>query len=103
MKTQATGERILHGTGVSSGIIVGKAYCAGRISLEDLDRKITPDEIDGEINRLEQAIDQSKTQLRSIQSSMKKSVGEDQAAIFESFTMILDDPSLTERIEKIIS
>ena len=82
---------------------MGKAYCAGRISLEDCDRKITAEEVDGEINRLEQAIDQSKTQFRGIQLSMEKSVGEDQAVLFESYTMLLDDPTLTEKIEKIIS
>ncbi len=103
MKSQATDERILHGTGVSSGVIVGRAYCAGRFSLEAIDRKITANEVAGELNRLEQALEKSKAQLREIQSSMKKNVGDEQALLFESYTMLLDDPSLIERIEKTLS
>ena len=99
---KATGELVLHGTGVSSGLVVAKAYCARRMSVEAYDRKITEEEVSGEMNRLEHALEMSKAQLRVVEADIEKSLGDEHSTLFDSYLMILDDPSLSDRMERIM-
>lgn len=92
-------EHILHGTGVTSGLVHGIAHRVQRASSVACDCVISADEIDSELLRLQHAIAASKEQLCAIQTEVESTLGSDSSSLFDSYLMMLDDPLLLQRIE----
>lgn len=94
-------EIIIRGTGVSNGLVIGRAYCV-QLS-QDLPipahGTIGDEQIPGEMQRVMVAIERSREQLRQTMSEVEESLGNDQALVFDCYLLILDDAALTERIE----
>lgn len=95
-------ETVIRGIGVSAGLVIGTAY---RVTLPEadanaVDRTIREDDIPAELMRLAAALDKSKEQILQIKSEVVDKIGDDNAVLFDSYLMILDDDALTERIEE---
>lgn len=90
------------GIAASSGIAIAKAY---RLATPDLSfEKVTIDNPNVEIERLNKALAVSTQELEKIKAHTKKEIGEEHAEIFSAHLLVLSDPELINPItEKIKS
>ncbi|TQS74783.1 phosphoenolpyruvate--protein phosphotransferase [Ornithinibacillus gellani] len=88
----------LQGIAASSGVAIAKAY---RLELPDLsfDKK-TIEDTAKEVQRLEDALTVSKSELEKIREHAKKEMGEEHAEIFSAHLLVLDDPELINPIKE---
>ena len=90
-------EKVLKGIAASDGIAIAKAYM-----LVDPDlsfEKTTVSDIDAEIKKLHDAFDASKAELQVIKDKATKSLGAEEAEVFEAHITILSDPEMLGQIE----
>ena len=85
---------IKRGIAVSPGIAIGEAYVLDREGYRIPRRQVLPEEIEGEIARLRQAIENSKTEISSLQSRVTSSLGSEVGEIFLGHLMLLEDEHL---------
>jgi len=88
----------MKGIGVSPGIVIGKVLLKeeSKITIEKKD--IT--NYEEEIKRFKVAMENSKSEIQGIYNNVLKSMGEDEANIFEAHLMILEDPEMLQQIEQ---
>jgi phosphotransferase system enzyme I (PtsI) len=95
---------VLHGIGVSGGIAIGRAQLVSHATLEVAHYSITPDQVPGEIERLQQALQAVQKELEGLHSAMTSG---DAPAEFGAFLdvhwMILTDPTLHEAPKRTIA
>ncbi|AQP53001.1 phosphoenolpyruvate--protein phosphotransferase [Vagococcus penaei] len=91
----------LKGIAVSDGIAVAKAYLLVEPDLSF--EKITISDIDNEKARLSDALAQSTKELQKIRDKAAKSLGEEEAQVFDAHLMVLADPELIGSIESNIN
>ncbi|MDR3563137.1 MAG: phosphoenolpyruvate--protein phosphotransferase [Negativicutes bacterium] len=86
----------------SQGIAIGKAviYAGGRPVIDR--QAISPDQAEGEQQKLLQAVEASKEQLSCIRCQAMQEAGEESAAIFDAHIAMLDDPALLDDIKGLI-
>lgn len=92
-------EIILSGIAASDGIAIGPAY---RYVIPELQvPKRTPGTPEEEISRFEDARHQAYQELVAIREIILQRTGdEEQAAIFDAHTLMLDDPTLKQKIQE---
>ncbi|MDG5473096.1 phosphoenolpyruvate--protein phosphotransferase [Jeotgalibacillus sp. ET6] len=88
---------ILKGIAASSGIAIAKAYRLVEPDLSFEEKKV--DNPGQEIERFQQAMATSRSELEVIRDRAKTELGEDKAAIFEAHLLVLSDPELISPIE----
>lgn len=88
----------MKGIAASHGIVIGKAFVIENQKREIPRRALKPDEVAGEKQRLEQALEQTRSQLKEIRDKLAAKAGAEEAAIFEAHLMMLDDPMLGEAV-----
>lgn len=88
------GERILRGIPVSAGVCRGKILVLDKARRGVERREVAEAELPGEINRLQQALVQTREQLQEVQRKVAQSLGAEHASIFDAHLMVLEDPSL---------
>ncbi|MDI3412369.1 phosphoenolpyruvate--protein phosphotransferase [Bacillus sonorensis] len=87
----------LKGIGASADIAIAKAY---RLEEPDLTvEKKNISDLEAEVNRFEQAIENSKQELETIKNHALKELGEDKAEIFSAHLLVLSDPELLNPIK----
>ncbi|QHS23226.1 phosphoenolpyruvate--protein phosphotransferase [Virgibacillus sp. MSP4-1] len=87
----------LTGIAASNGIAIAKAYLLETPDLTfETKKDQNPDE---EIQRLEAAIDKSKSELEKIKAHAKEKMGDEHAEIFSAHLLVLDDPELIQPME----
>ncbi len=93
----------LKGLGASPGIAIHKVINAKPVILEITHRKVSKDRVSYEINQFHKALKNSIQELELVSTQVEESIGEDEALIFKSHRMILQDPTfiqgVTGRIE----
>jgi phosphotransferase system enzyme I (PtsI) len=90
---------VYSGIAVSSGVAIGKAYMLDRSKVCVIKRSIPESEIEGEIKRLRDAIEQSKAQMQDIKQRAS-SIADKYAIILDTYTLLLEDDILVnETIE----
>lgn len=100
-RTHST-ELELHGIGISSGILVGKSRARGMFAPAIPHRILTEEQIPEELNRLEQAVQTTVSQLTALKEELRRSLGEEHARIVDFQLELLDDNELCESIIDII-
>jgi phosphotransferase system enzyme I (PtsI) len=95
---------LMKGIGVSSGIIIGRAYLLDRGMVEPAYFcYLDPKDTDREIKRFEDAIDLSRVQLESVRSKMETDGrGKEHIHIIDAHLMILQDQMLISDTLKVI-
>ena len=89
------------GIAVSSGVAIGKAYMLDRTKVCVIKRSIPESEIEGEIKRLRDAIEQSKAQMQDIKQRAS-SIADKYAIILDTYTLLLEDDILVNETIEII-
>jgi phosphoenolpyruvate-protein phosphotransferase (PTS system enzyme I) len=88
---------ILKGIAASNGIAIAKAY---RLVEPDLSfEKKSIDSVDQEVERFQEALNTSKSELEAIRDKANEDLGADKAAIFDAHLLVLSDPELVTPIE----
>lgn len=95
-----TEELVLKGIPASPGIAIGPVLLFEKHKPVVNEKDIKAEDVEGEIERLRQAIDRSTKELSKIHGFAKQKLGEHQAKIFEAQLMILEDFVLFESIDK---
>ena len=94
--------RVVRGIPVSRGIAVGPALVVSWEVPAVRQRAITPDEVEGEITRLREALAFAKERLQAVRQRAAERAGEEEARIFDAQLLILDDAELTSSVEQLI-
>lgn len=95
-------EQRLWGIGASAGIAEGKAYLLNRKKTKLVKRYVSRDHVDHEVQRVREAVEKSKAELRKIKSSVRYEDGHEHVFILDSHLMMLEDPMLLESVSEII-
>ena len=92
----------LRGIGVSPGIAIGEAVLTERIIFSLRKEYVPPHRVDEELQRLKAAIAKTREDLVELKAKIREKIGEEHAFIFDAHLLILDDPSLTAGMERLI-
>lgn len=93
--------KVLKGIAASDGVAIAKAYRLVDPDLSFSKRTIT--DVDGEVSKMQLAMDASKAELEIIKNKAKETLGEEEAEVFEAHITILSDPEMIGAINKEIS
>ncbi|RBW68064.1 phosphoenolpyruvate--protein phosphotransferase [Bacillus taeanensis] len=89
--------QVIKGIAASSGIAIAKAFVLENPELE-IDTK-TIQNADQEIERLDEALNQSRKELEAIKEHTEKELGADKAEIFAAHLLVLQDPELVDKVK----
>ena len=89
-----SGERILEGAGVAPGIAIGPVYLYTKDAFTIVQRQLTEDEIEPELERFERAVPKAERELNKIAAVAREKLGPESAEIFEAQAMMLRDELL---------
>ena len=95
-------ERRIRGIGAARGIAEGKAYVLDRRKTKFTKRYIPATQVKREIQRIQAAIEKSKTDLVKIKDALGKEELNEHVYIFNSHLMILEDPMLLDAVTEMI-
>jgi phosphotransferase system enzyme I (PtsI) len=90
----ATEEIFHHGQGVSNGVVYGPAYVITADALRVPQRTISEDEVEAELSRFEDALAATRADIERVKSALVRANKSDEAAIFDSHILILEDEAL---------
>ena len=88
-----------YGIAISPGIGWGKACIWGKAPITKR-RKIRVGQVANQLARLSKAVEISKRQLTEIRNKVAQNIGNNEAKIFETYSLFLDDPVFLAQIEK---
>ncbi|MBL1225214.1 phosphoenolpyruvate--protein phosphotransferase [Enterococcus sp. BWR-S5] len=91
---------MLKGIAASDGVAIAKAYLLVQPDLSF--NKVTVDDTAAEEKRLEDALAKSTTELQAIREKAAKSLGEEEAQVFDAHLMVLADPEMIGQIKQSI-
>ncbi|MBP1048065.1 phosphoenolpyruvate--protein phosphotransferase [Enterococcus sp. BWM-S5] len=89
---------MLKGIAASDGVAIAKAYLLVQPDLSF--NKVSVDDIAAEEKRLEDALAKSTTELQAIREKAAKSLGEEEAQVFDAHLMVLADPEMIGQIKQ---
>jgi len=95
-------ELLLEGRAVSRGIAIGTVLCLYGQKRQFYRVNLKKDQIEREVRRFLASVRLAKLQLKKISQSKDDSIGENQANIFETHLLFLEDRSLLTKIENTI-
>src|SRR5881394_1232930 len=96
------GERTFRGIPVSAGVCRGKILVIRRNRPMVSKRTLTEAEIPEEINRLERAISETRTQIQAVQDRVVTAMGAKEASIFDAHLLVLEDRTLLDEVVRAI-
>jgi phosphotransferase system enzyme I (PtsI) len=97
-----TGERVLRGIPVSSGVTRGKVIVLGKRG-QPIERvQLTDADVPSQIQRLEQALVQTRRQISDIQRRVAETMGDKDAQIFDAHLLLTEDPMLLGEITRLL-
>ncbi len=105
-KAAASGERILRGIGVSSGIAIGPAYVIDGHGIPVPETTIAASQIEKEIRRFHAAIDKTQKQLGQIRKkaeSLPSGVGEEVELLLDAYKGMVSSSRLVRGVETLIA
>ncbi|MEC8560722.1 MAG: phosphoenolpyruvate--protein phosphotransferase, partial [Planctomycetota bacterium] len=88
------------GIPVSSGIAIGRAFVLDAVERYVPERKIAPDQVDHEIDRLWTAINGALDELTELRTRTEEELGSDPARILDFHIGVLKDPTLMDPVEE---
>lgn len=91
------------GIAASPGIVIGKAYVFEQYQVNINQNNISEEEVNAQIEKLDIAIDLSKSQLLKIKENVKSKIGLDKADIIGAHIMVLEDQVFIDEIKAAIT
>ena len=98
MSDQFDREEIMQGIGVSPGVAIGPAFILAEENMHVPERKIEPAAVFGEIARFEEALVETRKQIRQIQQTLREQTQSKDASILDAHLMVLDDRTFIEEV-----
>ena len=92
----------LHGVGVSQGVAIGRVHIVERNRLEISEYRLEASEVEGEIQRLLNAVVQAKHHLSEIRDHIPASTATDIATFIDTHLLMLDDAAFNDEPARII-
>ncbi|MCX7590012.1 MAG: phosphoenolpyruvate--protein phosphotransferase, partial [Kiritimatiellae bacterium] len=89
---------VLRGIGVSPGVVHGPVHLFTPSTLSVAERKISPDKVEQEIVRFEDAIIATRQQIRRIQKDVESRTAIGDASLLDAHLMVLDDRVFIEEV-----
>ena len=89
----------LTGIGASPGIGIGPVFRYEREELTVRESRVEPDQADAELARYREAVEQSRSELQRIRDGIANELGEEEARIYDTHLLMLDDPELKRAVE----
>lgn len=96
------GERVFRGIPVSAGVCRGRVLLLGKAETEIPRRTLNEDELVQEVQRLEQALIQTRQEILEVQRKVRDGMGAGDASIFEAHLLVLEDPTLLDEVTRMI-
>lgn len=93
---------IVSGIGVSKGVAIGKVHILNRGAPEVFEQKLEEGEIESEIQRFEEAVDEASNELRGIRDTIPEDAPKDVAAFIDSHILMVQDSMLRKVPTEII-
>ncbi len=90
------------GSGIGRGIAIGKAYLLRQTEIETPRYTINKADVTSEVNRLREAVVDTKLKYKNLLKSLPKSAPKESAAFIDAHTLMLSDPLLIDESIKII-
>src|SRR3954463_1818652 len=91
---------LLQGVPASPGFAIGPAYLLHPEERVVKKRIIPPEKADQEVARLKRALDKAYKEIQGIKTRISGDVGEDEARIFDSHMMMLQDSEIVDAVIK---
>ena len=96
-------ERRFQGVGVSQGIAIAHAYVRGDVFIEPDKYSIDSSQKNEEIQRLKNALDETKKQIQNLKKQVRLASGENkEEAIFDAHLLVLEDHEVLDKVKNII-
>lgn len=98
-------EILFHGIPASPGICIGRVCVVGAMAAEPLHaagKTISPDQVDAEIERFQQAIAKTKNDILELQKKLLASLEAREASIFDAHLLIVEDKMLHKEVVEAI-
>jgi len=96
-------ERRFQGVGVSQGIAIAHAYVRGDVFIEPDKYSINLSQKNEEIQRLKNALDETKKQIQNLKEQVRLASGANkEEAIFDAHLLVLEDHEVLDKVKKII-
>ena len=93
----------MRGIPVSPGVSRGKILVLPRPSEElTLKQHVSDDEVTHQVQRLEQALVDTRREILEVQRQVSEGLGAEDASIFDAHLLVLEDPTLIEEVSRII-
>jgi phosphotransferase system enzyme I (PtsI) len=97
------GEKVFRGIPVSPGVSRGKVLVLGRPQTEAVScRNLTEAEISQELQRLEQALLDTRHHILEVQRQLAEGIGVQDASIFDAHLLVLEDPTVIDEVTRLI-
>ncbi len=96
-------EKTIQGTPGSPGIAFGVVHVAARGTTAPEAYQISSSEVESEQTRFEQALEVTKKQLNELRQHIEDISGDEAGKIFEAHVMVLEDPTLINRVNDAIA
>ncbi|MBI4308936.1 MAG: phosphoenolpyruvate--protein phosphotransferase [Candidatus Omnitrophica bacterium] len=93
-------ELVLKGVPAAGGIASGEAFILDNQEFIVPQRIISAHEADSEVARFEEAIEQTRREIRSLQKKITQDMGIQHAQILDAHLLVLDDPMLREQVTR---
>lgn len=92
----------LHGLAVSRGYAIGRVHIVSSDEIIVTEYPVERERVDSEIQRLFDAVNAAKRQLRSVRSHLPATTGADVAAFIDVHLLMIEDATLTENTARVI-
>jgi phosphoenolpyruvate-protein phosphotransferase (PTS system enzyme I) len=96
-------ERRWQGLSVSEGLVIGRVLRIHKGTKHAYPARIEVGDVDREVNRFREAVEEAKAQLLVIKEHAAELLGADHSYIFDAHLLMLEDRKLSEEIESYIT
>lgn len=90
--------RELEGLGVVGGIAFGTAVCINTRIGDIYQIWLAEGEVEKEVERFRQAVDQARREIRGLQGRVEKELGDELGGIFDAHALLLSDNAFLDRV-----
>jgi phosphotransferase system enzyme I (PtsI) len=93
-----TGDSTMRGIGVSPGVVIGPAFVVSSEISSVVEREISSDDVYQEMCRLENALIETRRQIKGIQKDLESRASVSDASILDAHLMVLDDRMFLDEV-----
>lgn len=95
-----TAEKVYRGIPVSGGVCRGPIFVIAASDNCVPRRKVRPEDIPTELERLEKALIQTRQQILDVQRQVEEAMGAEDASIFDAHLLVLEDQTLLDEVTR---